>query len=129
MGSRGAFVDVNKGNFTFIDGGQRYFSLGTLSGDSNVKILEQPFGSVKAPEYSHTSDRVYAIIQKGRLKHIAFYDEKHNQSKVIDLTHEHGVNRLKPHIHYNIDHSDEGIAIDDSDRKLIQKIKKEYKLL
>lgn len=33
MGSRGAFVDVNMGNFTFKDGGQNYFSIGTLSSE------------------------------------------------------------------------------------------------
>lgn len=44
MGSRGAFVDVNMGNFTFKDGGQNYFSIGTLSSDPNVKVLIQNKG-------------------------------------------------------------------------------------
>lgn len=29
MGSRGAFVDVNTGNFSFVQGGQHYMSLGS----------------------------------------------------------------------------------------------------
>lgn len=66
MGSRGAFVDVNMNDFTFKAGGQLYQSIG-LSGD--VKVLVQTKGAVKAPEYSHTANRVYAIIQDGKLKH------------------------------------------------------------
>lgn len=37
MGSRGAFVDVDAGNFSFNDGGQHYKSIGELSSDPNVK--------------------------------------------------------------------------------------------
>ncbi len=128
MGSRGAFVDVSTGNFSFVEGGQRYFSIGTLSTDSNVKVLVQNNGAVKAPEYSHTADRVYAVVQNGMLKHVSFYDETHNQIKAVDLLHEHGKDKVKPHIHYNLDHSDSGIPISDSDKALINKIKKEFHL-
>jgi hypothetical protein len=128
MGSRGAFVDVNKNDFSFVDGGQNYHSIGTLSTDKNVKILLQQSGAVKAPEYSHTAERIYAVVQKGTLKHIAFYDENHNQSKVIDLWHSHGKDKLMPHIHYNLDHADKGIPISEEDKKLILKIRKEYNL-
>ena len=48
-----------------------------LSIDDNIKVLERPNKSVKAPEMSHTENRIYAILQKGELKHIAFYDDKH----------------------------------------------------
>ena len=128
MGSRGAFVSIDANNFVFVEGGQRYFSVGTLSIDSNIKVLLQKNGAVKAPEYSHTADRVYAVVQNGMLKHVSFYDENHNQTKSIDLLHEHGKDRVKPHIHYNLDHSDDGIPISDSDRVLINRIKKEFHL-
>ena len=62
------------------------------------------------------------------LKHVSFYDENHNQVKSIDLLHTHGKDKLKPHIHYNLDHSDDGIAISDADKVIISKIKKEYHL-
>lgn len=102
MGGRGSFVNVNTGNFAFVDGGQTYFDIGTI-GD-NIKILERPGKSVKAPEVSHTENRVYAIVQKGELKHIAFYDKNHNQVKSIDFMHEHGWNHEKPHVHFNLQH-------------------------
>ena len=41
MGSRGAFESVELGNFMFKEGGQHYKSIGTLRGDSNVKVIIQ----------------------------------------------------------------------------------------
>ena len=45
--------------------------------------------TVKAPEYSHTANRSYAIVQNGKLKHLTFYDETHSQVVSIDLMHQH----------------------------------------
>ena len=128
MGSRGAFVNVSSGDFSFVERGQRYSSIGTLISDRNVKVLVQNSGAVKAPEYSHTANRVYAVVQNGMLKHVTFYDDSHNQVKSIDLLHDHGIGKVRPHIHYNLDHSDDGIPISDSDRILIKRIKKEFHL-
>lgn len=125
MGSRGAFVSVNTGDFTFKSGGQNYFSLGTLSSDNNVKILVQNKGSVKAPEYSHTENRVYAIIQDGKLKHVTFYDENHKQSVSIDLTIPH--DNLLPHKHLYLNHEN-AYPVSKEETKLIDQIKKEYHL-
>ena len=50
MGSRGAFVNVNTKDFTFVDDGQTYHSIGEVDG---VKVLVRDKGSVKAPDYSH----------------------------------------------------------------------------
>lgn len=126
MGSRGAFADVNAGDFTFVDGGQTFNSIGKVDG---VKVLVRTDGySVKAPEYSHTAKRTYAVIQDGKLKHLTFYDENHNQYVSIDLLHEHGSKRLKPHKHLYLDHTDDGIPISDSELKLINKIKRRFNL-
>ena len=128
MGSRGAFVDVDAGNFTFKEGSQHYKSIGTLSGNSNIKILVQDSKNVKAPEYSHTPGRIYAIVKDGALKHLAFYDENHNQAVAIDFAHEH--QGVRPHRHEYLSHnkSDPGIPPTDEEKTLIDKIKKEYQL-
>lgn len=84
MGACGAFVDVNTENFTFVEGGKQYKSI-SMSGE--VKVPIQTKGSVKAPEFSHTSNRVYAVVQDGKLKHIAYYDDKHKQAVSIDAQH------------------------------------------
>ena len=41
MGSRGAFVNVNTGDFIFKEGGQHYKSIGILSDNPNVKVIVQ----------------------------------------------------------------------------------------
>ncbi|GEM_PF-3065593 len=123
MGSRGAFVNVEKGNFKFIEGGQTYRSIGEVDG---VKVLIKTSGSVKAPEYSHTANSVYAVVQKGQLKHLSYYDENHNQSASIDLLHSHC--GLRPHKHLYLNHSDNGIAITKKEQALIDKIRRRYNL-
>lgn len=125
MGSRGAFINVDMGNFTFKEGGQIYNTIGTLSSNPNVKVLVQTKGAVKAPEFSHTSDRIYAIVQNGRLKHVTYYDNKNNQAVSIDLTISH--DKMLPHKHLYLDHTT-AYPISEQDRKIIEKIKKEYHL-
>jgi len=128
MGSRGAFISVNMNDFTFVDGGQHYHSLGTLSTNDNVKILIQDSENVKAPEYSHTAERIYAIVKDGYLKHLAFYDENHRQAISIDLMHSH--KGVQPHKHEYLNHDKNlnGISPSSEELKLIEKIKKEYHL-
>ena len=128
MGSRGAFLDVDTGNFDFVSGGQHYQSLGTLSNNLNVKVIIQDSSRVKAPEYSHTPGRVYAIVKDGSLKHLAYYDEDHRQAVSIDFAHYHG--GVKPHRHeyMNHDKNSPGVSPTPDEQKLINQIKKEFKL-
>lgn len=127
MGGRGAFISVKDGDFTFVEGGQKYAKIGEIDG---VQILIQSKGSVKAPEYSHTSERTYAIIQEGKLKVLAFYDSNHKQVKAIDFFHAHGWNKVKPHVHFNLKHdkSEPGTPPSNDDWKLINKILKGLKI-
>ncbi len=120
MGSRGAFISVESGDFNFVENGKRYETIGIID---DIQILTMGnVKNVKAPEYSHSSNRIYVIVKNGQLKHIAFYDENHKQIKVIDLEHKHC--GIKPHIHYNMDHSDSGIHLSKEDCDLINKIKR-----
>ena len=75
MGSRGAFINVDLNNFDFKLGGKHYKTIGVLKSNSNVRVIEQDSTRVKAPEFSHTPGRIYAVIKNGRLKHLAYYDE------------------------------------------------------
>ena len=129
MGSRGAFVNVDMGNFTFKEGGQHYFSIGTLSSDPNVKVIIQDKGLVKAPEFSHTAGRIYAVVQNGKLKHLSYYDEGHNQHISVDLLHPH--KGVMPHVHIDLNHDPNlpGIPPTTEQKALIEKIKKEFHLL
>ena len=73
MGSRGAFVDVNNSDFSFVVNGQHYKSLGILHDNPNVKIIVQDTSNVKAPEFSRTAGRIYAIV-----KNPAMYESLRN---------------------------------------------------
>ena len=128
MGARGAFVDVNKGDFSFVSGGQHYKTIGELSSNPNVKVIIQDYSSVKAPEYSHTPNRIYAVVQKGRLKHLAYYDENHKQAVIVDLWHKHG--EVMPHIHLYMNHDKDlpGVPPTAEQLKLVNKIRKEFNL-
>ncbi len=128
MGSRGAFVSVDAGNFSFVEGGQHYMSLGTLSSNPNVKVIIQDSTNVKAPEFSHTPGRVYAVVKDGSLKHLAYYDEEHKQAVSIDFAHAH--QGVQPHRHVYMSHgkNDPGVPPTDAEKALIKKIKKEFHL-
>lgn len=115
MGGRGSFVNVNSGNFAFREDGQTYFAIGMI-GD-NIKVLERPGTSVKAPEYSHTENRIYAVMQKGELKHIAFYNDKHELTKSIDFLHSH--DGKQPHVHYDVYHKGKVTSPTSEDQKII----------
>ena len=120
MGSRGAFVNVNAGNYNFTENGQKYTTVGQIG---NIQILSMgETKNVKAPEYSHSPNRVYVTMKDGKIKHISFYDNEHKQIKVIDFEHSHY--GIRPHIHFNLDHSDNGIPLTQSDIDLIKKIKR-----
>ncbi len=123
MGGRGSFETVDEGKFNFTEGGQTFHSIGEVDG---VKVLVRDKGAVKAPEYSHTAGRTYAIVQNGKLKHVTFYDENHKQSVSIDLMHSHY--GLTPHKHFNLDHSDKGIPLSKKEVQLVNKIRRRFSL-
>ena len=124
MGGGGSFVNVDIGNFAFKEGGQTYFTIGSIG--EEIKIIERRGMSVKAPEMSHIANRIYAVVQKGELKHIAFYDENHNQVKCIDFGHVHGWNHVKPHVHFNNQHikKEPGTIPTMEDMVLFEKVQK-----
>lgn len=123
MGSRGAFVSVKTGNFTFREDGRLYKSVGSVGG---IKILIQTEGSVKAPEYSHSANRMYAIVQKGAVKHLVYYDAQHKQCACIDFGHTHG--GMRPHKHLYLDHKSPAAPLNAKDKKYIAKLKRRYPL-
>lgn len=124
MGSRGAFVNINVNDFNFVDSGQTYHSIGIVEG---VKVLVRDKGSVKAPDYSHTENRIYAIIQNGKLKHLTWYDENHMQISSIDFLHAH--NGLIPHKHIYLNHKDASDNITKDELDLANKIRRKFNLL
>lgn len=125
MGSRGAFVNVANGDFSFNENGQTYYSVNEWP-EKGIKLLVRPNESVKAPEFSHSPERIYAILQKGRLKHLVFYGKNHKQTVCIDLTHSH--HGVQPHKHLNLNHNDQGISLSAEEQSLINDLKRKFHL-
>lgn len=124
MGGRGAFKNIDSKDFTFVEGGQTYVKVGEVAG---VEVLIRKGKlSVKAPEYSHSASKIYAILQDGEIKHLSFYDENHKQVKLIDFMHTHGINHVKPHVHFNMTHvkNEPGTSPSVEDYAIIEKINK-----
>ena len=94
----------------------------------NVKVIVQDSNNVKAPEFSHTAGRIYAVVKEGKLKHLAYYDENHNQAVSIDFEHAH--KGVQPHRHVYLSHNknDPGVPPTSAENQLINKIKKEFHL-
>ena len=76
-----------------------------------------------------TYDICFSGVEKGSVIIISTLGCIHNkdtfinkQIKVIDFEHSH--HGIKPHIHYNLDHTDKGIALSQDDKDLIKKIKR-----
>lgn len=134
MGGRGSYIDTVV--FDFREGGQTFETNEKASIDisqisPNIRVIGKinEKASVAAPEISHTSNRIYVVMQNEMIKHIAFYNEKHEQVKVIDFGHYH--DGIRPHIHYNLNHSPKlpGIPLTKGDKELIEKlVKAGYKL-
>ena len=125
MGSRGAFVNINKGDYRFVSGGQIYNAIG-FDESSNVKYLVQSSGSIKVPDYSHTANRIYAIFDnKGNIKSIGI-SENHIKVKSIDLGHTHYEptlgKTLTVHYHTDLYHRDPAKELSKSDWELVNSI-------
>ena len=122
MGGRGAFKNVSEKDFTFVENGQTYIKVGEI-GDVEILVRKGNL-SVKAPDYSHSPNKVYATLQNGKLKHLSFYDKEHHQYKTIDFLHEHGTNHVKPHVHFNMQHikDEKGTPPSRIDYEIINKI-------
>ncbi len=130
MGSRGAFVNINNNDFRFVSGGQIYNTVG-FDESSNVRYLVQTSGAVKVPDYSHSSDRIYAVFdKKGNIKSIGIY-ENHIKVKSIDLGHPHYEptlgKTLSAHYHTDLYHQDPAKELSENDWKLVNRIIKKGK--
>ena len=83
--------------------------------------MVQPVGSVKVPDYSHSPNRIYVIIQFGRVKSIGIYSN-HIKVKSIDLLHTH-VNSngelLHEHYHTDLFHKNDAFPLTDEEWKLV----------
>lgn len=124
MGGRGAFINVENKDFRFVDNGQTFITIGEID-DIQIISRMKPYQS-KAPEYSHTKSRIYAVVKNGIIKNIVYYDSDHKQQRCVDFTHKHGKNRVMPHVHFYLEHNDfeDGVPASSEDLLNYEKVKR-----
>lgn len=124
-GSRGAFVNIDLNDF-FKENGQIYHSVGFEDGIKYL-IQEDHKGGKKIPDYSHTDNRIYVLIEKGEVKSIGIY-ENHIKVKSIDLKHTHTNKttgeKLKRHYHTDLHHQGNAYPLGKDELELVNKILK-----
>ena len=88
----------------------------------------QDSSNVKAPEFSHTPGRIYAVVKDGQLKHLAYYDAEHKQAVSIDFAHPHKGVQPHRHVYLSHDKNSPGVPPTANEWALINKIRKEFHL-
>lgn len=58
---------------------------------------------------------------RNRLKHIAFYNDKHELTRSIDFLHYH--DGKKPHVHYDVYHNGQVTSPTGDDQRVIDQVK------
>ncbi|WP_029906078.1 hypothetical protein [Mycoplasmopsis opalescens] len=127
MGGRGSFKNVDCGDFSFVKEGKLYNTLEIIYGLKIIKKIRS--GPLAAPIYSHHKFDKYVVIEANKIKHIIFFDETHKQHKIIDFGHKHGLNKISPHVHFNLIHKKDEMAIEPNkkDKRLISRITRKLK--
>ncbi len=122
MGGRGSFIDVKHDDFSFVESGQKYHTIGVV--DKVKIIIKDPKfkESVNQPLYSHSPNAIYATVQRGRLKYITFYGRNHEIVNEIDLQHRH--EGVSPHKHPYGNHTIYE-KLTKEEHELVDKIKRE----
>ena len=69
----------------------------------NVKYVEKRNKSSETLMETMTSGRVYAVVDRGKVKSIVYFDNDNKRAKQIDLADHHGIS---PHVHVGYLHNE-----------------------
>lgn len=97
MGGRGASSGMSRYGNPY---GSQYHALLAVG---NVKYIEKNSKSSETLMETMTRGRVYAVIDRGEVKSIVYFDNENKRSKQIDLADHRG---LSPHIHVGYLHNE-----------------------
>ena len=95
MGGRGASSgwSVDKRGNPKNPYGSQYRSVLTVG---NVKYVQKNSKSSETLMETTTHGRVYAVVDRGEVKSVVYFDNQNKRSKQIDLADHHG---MSPHTH------------------------------
>lgn len=98
MGGRGSSSGISKYGNAY---GSQYHAL-LVSG--NVKYVEKNSPSSETLMETMTAGRVYALVDRGEIKSVIYFDSEKLRTKQIDLTHSHS--GIIPHTHHGYLHNE-----------------------
>lgn len=118
MGGRGASSGISKYGNAY---GSQYHSLLTVG---NVKYVQKNSKSAETLMETMTSGRVYAVVDRGEVKSIVYFDNQNKRSKQIDLTDHHGIS---PHTHIGYLHNEDSpngkpVRLSIDERKMVDRV-------
>lgn len=122
MGGRGASSGTSKRGNPY---GSQYHSLLTVG---NVKFVEKNFPGAETLMETMTRGRVYAVIDRGEVKSIVYFDADNKRTKQIDLREHRGKN---PHVHRGYLHneyssSNDATGLLPKERQMVERILREW---
>lgn len=123
MGGRGASSGTSRAGNPY---GSQYRSLLTAG---NVKYVAKNSKSSETLMETMTHGRVYAIVDRGEVKSIAYFDNENKRSKQIDLADHHGIS---PHTHVGYLHNENSpngkpIHLSAEERSMVDKVLSDWR--
>ena len=97
MGGRGASSGMSRDGNPY---GSQYHALLTVG---NVKYVEKNSKSAETLMETMTNGRVYAVVDRGKVKSIVYFDDENKRRKQIDMNEHDGIT---PHVHVGYYHNE-----------------------
>ena len=117
-GGRGASRGISKYGNAY---SSQYHSLLAVG---NVKYVQKNSKSAETLMETMTSGRVYAVVGRGEVKSIVYFDNQNKRSKQIDLADHHGIS---PHTHIGYLHNEDSpngkpVRLSTDERKMVDRV-------
>lgn len=123
MGGRGASSawSVDKRGNPKNPYGSQYHSVLTVG---NVKYVQKNSKSSETLMETMTRGRVYAVVDRGEVKSVVYFDDQNKRSKQIDLADHHG---MSPHTHVGYLHNEgspngKPMRLSTDERKMVDRV-------
>lgn len=118
MGGRGASSGMSKFGNPY---GSQYHALLTVG---NIKFVEKNGRGSETLMETMTPGRVYAQIDRGKVKSIVYFDSNGKRTRQIDFASHRG---MSPHVHHGYLHNEysangEPTGLNQKEKKLVERV-------
>lgn len=118
MDGRGASSGISKYGNAYVS---QYHSVLTVG---NVKYVQKNSKSSETIMETMTRGRVYAVVDRGEVKSVVYFENQNKRSKHIDLADHHG---MSPHTHVGYLHNEgspngKPMSLSTDERKMVDRV-------